>query len=178
MKIYTRTGDSGDTGLLGGGRVSKASPRIEACGAVDELNACLGLTLSTGVDPDLSEMLSQIQRKLFALGVSLADPSARAAPETKASLDETDVARLEEWIDLLEVDLTPLKKFILPGGYPAAANVHLARAVCRRAERRMVELSTGQVGAVPFAYVNRLSDFLFVLARVLNSRAGVTELEW
>ena len=178
MKIYTRTGDGGDTGLLGGGRVSKASPRIEACGAVDELNACLGLTLSTGVDPDQSKMLSQIQRKLFSLGASLANPTTRAANDTKASLDETDVGCLEEWIDLLEVDLPPLKKFILPGGHPAAANVHLARAVCRRAERRMVELGAVQVGAVPFAYVNRLSDFLFVLARVLNARAGVTELEW
>lgn len=178
MKIYTRTGDGGDTGLLDGGRVSKASPRIEACGAVDELNACLGLTLSTGVDPDLSKMLSQIQRKLFSLGASLANPTKGAVGDTKASLDETDVGCLEEWIDLLEIDLTPLKKFILPGGHPAAANVHLARAVCRRAERRMVELGGVHVGVVPFAYVNRLSDFLFVLARVLNSRAGVTELEW
>ena len=178
VKIYTRTGDTGDTGLLDGSRVSKAALRVDAYGDVDELNACLGLVLSTGVDPDLADMLGRMQGQLFALGATLADPATRAAGHAKAAVDEADVGRLEMWIDNLETELKPLRNFILPGGHPSAATVHLARAVCRRAERRMVALGLDAVGTVPLAYVNRVSDLLFVLARVLNARAGVTEQEW
>ena len=178
MKIYTRTGDAGETGLLDGHRVSKAEPRVDAYGEVDELNACLGLVLSAGVQDDLAEMLVEIQRRLFSLGASLADPTSRAAGHAKASVEPADVERLEGWIDHLEAELEPLRRFILPGGQSAAAAAHLARAVCRRAERRMAALGSEAVGAVPFAYVNRLSDLLFTLARAINARAGVKEREW
>ena len=178
VKIYTRTGDAGDTGLLDGSRVSKAAPRVEAYGDVDELNACLGLVLSAGVDSDVADMLGRIQGHLFALGAALADPVRRASRHPKAAVGDADVVRLEAWIDTLEGELAPLRKFILPGGQPAAAAAHLARAVCRRAERRMAALELDAVGSIPFAYVNRLSDLLFVLARVLNARAGVSEQEW
>ena len=178
MKIYTRTGDAGQTGLLDGRRVSKAAPRVDAYGEVDELNACLGLVLSAGIDTDLTEMMVQIQGQLFSLGASLADPTSRAAGHAKASVAESDVEQLEVWIDRLEAELEPLRRFILPGGHAAAAAVHLARTVCRRAERRMAGLGTEAVGTVPLAYVNRLSDLLFVLARAVNTRVGVREQEW
>ncbi len=178
MKIYTRTGDAGETGLLDGRRVSKAEPRVDAYGEVDELNACLGLVLSAGIDSDLADMVVQIQHQLFSLGASLADPTSHAAGHAKASVGKADVERLEGWIDLLEAELEPLRRFILPGGSSAAAAVHLARAVCRRAERRMAALGTDAVETVVFAYVNRLSDLLFVLARAVNARAGVREQEW
>ena len=178
MKIYTRTGDAGETGLLDGRRVSKAEPRVDAYGEVDELNACLGLVLSAGIDSDLADMVVQIQHQLFSLGASLADPTSHAAGHAKASVGKADVERLEGWIDLLEAELKPLRRFILPGGSSAAAAVHLARAVCRRAERRMAALGTDAVETVVFAYVNRLSDLLFVLARAVNARAGVREQEW
>ena len=171
MKIYTRTGDAGETGLLDGRRVSKAEPRVDAYGEVDELNACLGLVLSAGIDTDLADMVVQIQQQLFSLGASLADPTSHAAGHAKASVGKVDVERLEGWIDLLEAELEPLRRFILPGGSSAAAAVHLARAVCRRAERRMAALGTDAVGTVVFAYVNRLSDLLFVLARTVNAMA-------
>ena len=178
MKIYTRTGDAGQTGLLDGRRVSKAAPLVDAYGEVDELNACLGLVLSAGVDTDLATMMVQIQGQLFALGASLADPTSHAAGHAKASVGEAAVEQLEGWIDHLEGELEPLRRFILPGGHLAAAAVHLARAVCRRAERRLAALGAAAVGAVPFAYLNRLSDLLFVLARTVNARAGVREREW
>ncbi len=178
MKIYTRTGDTGQTSLLDGSRVSKAEPRVETYGEVDELNACLGLLLSAGVDPDLNEIVVQIQRQLFSLGASLADPSTGAGARAKASLGDTDVRQLETWIDRMETELEPLRRFILPGGHPAAAAAHRARAVCRRAERRMTALGTDAVAEALFAYVNRLSDLLFTLARVVNVRAGVREQEW
>ena len=178
MKIYTRTGDAGETGLLDGRRVSKAEPRVDAYGEVDELNACLGLVLSAGIDTDLANMVVEIQRQLFSLGASLADPTSRAAPNRKVSLGEADVERLEGWIDRLDAELEPIRRFILPGGSSAAAATHLARAVCRRAERRMTALGGDAVAAVSFAYVNRLSDFLFTLARAINARSGVKEQEW
>ena len=178
MKIYTRTGDLGETGLLDGRRVSKAEPRVDAYGEVDELNACLGLMLSTGVDSDLADMILQIQRNLFSLGASLASTSSRPSGHKKTVVSENDVQWMETWIDRLEVDLTPLRQFILPGGCPTAAASHLARAVCRRAERRMVGLGSDEIGSVPLAYVNRLSDLLFVMARIANARAGITEQEW
>jgi cob(I)alamin adenosyltransferase len=178
VKIYTRTGDAGETGLLDGQRVSKAEPRVDAYGEVDELNAWLGAVASAGIDHDLAEMLADIQRCLFSLGASLADPSTRASGHAKVTATAADVERLEGWIDSLETELAPLTRFILPGGHPTAATVHLARAVCRRAERRVTGLGAGAVDAMVIVYVNRLSDLLFVLARVVNVRAGVAEQEW
>ena len=179
MKIYTRTGDAGDTGLLDGRRVPKSDPRVDAYGEVDELNAWIGLALAGRLDADLSAMLQRVQRDLFALGGRLADPTGRVADRVeKVAIGESDVARLEGWIDTLEAELAPLRKFILPGGTSAAATLHLARTVCRRAERRMVQLSGGAFEPELLPFVNRLSDFLFVLARAVNRRAGVVEPEW
>ena len=177
MKIYTRTGDTGETGLLDGRRVSKAAPRVDAYGEVDELNACLGLLLSTGLQPDLVEVLTRAQHQLFSLGAELADPGGNLGQE-KASVAPEEIAALEEAIDRLENELQPLRRFILPGGHPSAAAAHLARAGCRRAERLMTGLGNGEVSAASLAYVNRLSDLLFVMARTLNVRQGVTEQEW
>tara|TARA_B100001123_G_scaffold446228_1_gene599982 strand:+ start:2721 stop:3254 length:534 start_codon:yes stop_codon:yes gene_type:complete len=177
VKIYTRTGDTGETGLLDGRRVSKAAPRVDAYGEVDELNACLGLLLSTGLQPDLVEVLTRAQHQLFSLGAELADPGGNLG-QKKASVAPEEIAALEEAIDKLENELQPLRRFILPGGHPSAAAAHLARAVCRRAERRMTGLGNGEVSAASLAYVNRLSDLLFVMARTLNVRQGVTEQEW
>lgn len=177
MKIYTRTGDTGTTNLVDGTRIAKSDPRVDAYGEVDEANAVLGLARSSGLDADLDGMLIHIQRDLFALGARLADPAERIAGRVeKAALKQEDVTRLEEWIDRLETELTPLRRFILPGGAPAGATLHLARTVFRRAERRMVAL--GVLEPVLLAYANRLSDLLFVMARVANARAGAGEAEW
>jgi cob(I)alamin adenosyltransferase len=178
VKIYTRTGDLGETSLFDGTRVSKADHRVDAYGEVDELNAWLGLARAARLDPDLDAGLAAIQRDLFALGARLADPAARiAARVTKALLVEEDVARLERSIDRLEAELPPLSRFILAGGTPSGAALHVARAVCRRAERRIVSLQPAS-DPLLVRYVNRLSDLLFVLARVVNHRAGVPETEW
>ena len=178
MTLYTRTGDAGDTSLFGGSRVSKADPRVDAYGEVDELNAWLGVARAAGLDADLDEALVAIQRDLFAFGARLADPARKiAARVTKASLDDDDVARLEGLIDRLETELPPLRRFILAGGAPAGAALHVARTVCRRAERRIVALDPPVEGLL-VRYINRLSDLLFVIARVANRRAGVSETEW
>jgi cob(I)alamin adenosyltransferase len=178
VKIYTRTGDAGETSLFDGTRARKNDPRVDAYGEVDELNAWLGLACASTLDPALAEALIQLQRDLFALGAQLADPADRlAARITKAVLGDQDVARLEQLIDRLEEELPPLRRFILAGGAPAGAALHVARTVCRRAERRMVALDP-PVDRVLLRYVNRLSDLLFVLARVANHRAGVPEAEW
>lgn len=179
MKIYTGTGDRGETGLFDGTRVSKASPRVEAYGEVDELNAVLGVVVAEGIDRALGEMLTAIQRDLFALGATLADPAERIADRvTKAALTDADSRRLEGWIDRLDASLPPLRRFILPGGSMPGALLHLARAVCRRAERKIVELGPDAVDRDVLVYINRLSDLLFVMARAANSRAGATEQEW
>ena len=178
VKIYTRTGDTGETSLFGGTRVQKSDPRVDAYGDVDELNACLGLARASGADAEIEAELLRLQRDLFALGAQLADPGEKlAARVTKAVLGDDDVARLEQVIDRLEAELAPLRRFILAGGSPAGAALHVARAVCRRAERRMVALEPA-VDTVLLRYVNRLSDLLFVLARVVNRRAGAPETEW
>ena len=178
MKIYTRTGDAGETSLFDGSRVSKADSRVDAYGDVDELNAWLGLVRAHRLDADLNQSLVRIQQDLFALGAQLADPGDRIAPRVrKASLGDADVERLEQAIDRLESELPPLRRFILAGGAPAGAALHVARTVCRRAERRMVAL-TPAPDAVLIKYVNRLSDLLFVIARVVNHRAGVPDIEW
>ena len=179
MKIYTRTGDGGETALFDGTRVSKADPRVDAYGHVDELNALLGQVRAAGVPQDIDEELDRIQRDLFALGAVLADPRHRiAARVQKVALGEADNTRLEGWIDRLEEELPPLRKFILAGGAESGAMFHYARAICRRAERRMVGLGIDQVPSTALIYVNRLSDLLFTMARVANIRAGVAEIEW
>jgi cob(I)alamin adenosyltransferase len=178
MKIYTRTGDGGQTSLFGGARVSKADPRVDAYGEVDELNAWLGLVRASRLDRDLDEAIVQLQRDLFALGARLADPTSKIAPRVaKAALWDGDVERLEALIDRLDGELPPLTSFILAGGSPSGAALHVARGVCRRAERRMITLEPA-VDPVLIRYINRLSDLLFVMARVANHRAGVTETEW
>jgi cob(I)alamin adenosyltransferase len=178
VKIYTRTGDTGETSLFDKTRVSKADSRVDAYGEVDELNAWLGFVRAAGLDEDLDEILLPIQRDLFALGAQLADPADRiAARLSKASLGDDDIARLERAIDWLETELPPLSRFILAGGSPEGAALHLARTVCRRAERRIVALAPA-VDPVLVRYVNRLSDLLFVLARAVNHRANATETEW
>jgi cob(I)alamin adenosyltransferase len=182
VKIYTRTGDAGETGLFDGTRVSKADARVATYGDVDELNAWLGLARAALTDepqrePSLKQILEQLQRDLFALGSRLADPSHKIAGRvTKAAISSDDIERLEAWIDALESELPPLRRFILPGGAYAGAALHVARTVCRRAERAMVSL--GGLEPELLTYVNRLSDLLFVLARVANHRQRTAEVEW
>ena len=179
MKIYTRGGDAGETTLFDGTRVSKADPRVDAYGDIDELNAVLGLARAAGVDAGLDARLERLQRDLFAIGARLADPAVRVAGRAaKAALGAGDVARLESWIDEAEADLKPLRRFILPGGSGAGSTLHLARTVCRRAERHIVGLGGPAVDPEVVAYVNRLSDLLFVFARLANARAGVPDVEW
>jgi cob(I)alamin adenosyltransferase len=178
-KIYTRTGDAGETGLFDGTRVSKADPRVETYGDVDELASLVGVVGSHLDEGELADMVLRLQRDLFALGSQLADPRHRiAARVDKVALGPDDVARLEEWIDRLESKLPSLRRFILGGGSQPGALLHLARAVCRRAERRMVALGPGAIDDVLLIYVNRLSDLLFVMARTANRAAGVPEIEW
>ena len=182
VKIYTKTGDHGETGLFDGSRVSKHSPRVEAYGEVDELNAVLGLALSfIREDEELRTCLLNIQRDLFVVGAHLADPTARVEAKRgdKASLTEEQTARLEQWIDQFEETLPPLRQFILPGGSKGGAALHHARTICRRAERRIVALSQ-QVEVAPriITYMNRLSDLLFVAARLENLRRDRSEIPW
>lgn len=178
-KIYTRTGDSGDTGLFDGTRVSKADPRVCAYGEIDELNAWLGMVRAEGVDADVASMLEHLQRDLFAVGAMLADPRHKISRRVdKALLTETDIERLEGWIDKGEGELQPLAYFILAGGSKAGAALHVARTVCRRAERLIVALGDDDVDPVVVTFVNRLSDLLFVMARVVNARAGAPETRW
>jgi cob(I)alamin adenosyltransferase len=180
MKIYTRTGDQGQTGLYGGTRVSKSDARVAAYGDVDELNACLGMARAQGeLAGDLAELLEQLQKDLFAIGARLADPAEKIAERvTKVAVTGADVARLEGWIDRLEAELPPLRRFILPGGSRAGALLHFSRTVCRRAERAIVSLGIEHVDEHLLIYVNRLSDLLFVLARAVNHRGGQPETEW
>jgi cob(I)alamin adenosyltransferase len=179
VKIYTRTGDRGETGLFDGTRVSKSDPRVDAYGEVDEANAWLGVVRAAGLDAELAQMLERVQRDLFAVGARLADPSQRIAERvTKAAVRPDAIAQLEQWIDALEAQLPPLRRFILAGGSPAGAALHVARTVCRRAERRVVSLGDDAVEPEIVAYLNRLSDLLFVMARAANHRAGAAEAEW
>ncbi|OYV71552.1 MAG: ATP:cob(I)alamin adenosyltransferase [Gemmatimonadetes bacterium 21-71-4] len=181
MKIYTRTGDTGDTGLFGGGRTPKNDPRVEAYGDVDELNAAIGLARASEIMPRIDEVLVPIQRDLFAIGAMLATPDRAKMKQhlEKARIDEGRIAELERAIDDGDAELEPLKAFIVPGGTPKAAALHLARTVCRRAERRVVALrGTVEVPDLVVIYLNRLSDLLFTLARVANRRAGTGEVTW
>jgi len=181
MKIYTKTGDAGSTGLFGGGRVPKDDLRVEAYGDVDELNAVIGVARSVELMPRVDEVLVPIQRDLFAIGALLATPDREkmALHLQKARIDEGRIAELERAIDEGESELEPLTAFIIPGGTPKAAALHVARTVCRRAERHVVRLRH-DVDLPPLAviYLNRLSDLLFTLARVANRRAGAGEVTW
>lgn len=178
MKIYTKTGDGGETGLFGGGRVSKDHPRVDAYGAVDELNAALGVAASVVEDGDLRQALETVQSELFVLGADLATPDG-VQSSAVVRLEDHHVAALEHQIDTWEESLPPLTSFILPGGTEAAARLHLARTICRRAERRVIALGHQEhMGDLPVRYLNRLSDWLFVLARTANARAGVPDRPW
>jgi cob(I)alamin adenosyltransferase len=171
-KIYTRTGDNGTTGLGDGSRVPKDGARIEAIGTVDELNSVLGVLLSEGLPEDVEEQLTQIQHELFDLGGELSIPG-------HVAINAAHVARLESSLDAFNADLPPLKEFILPGGSRAAALAHVARTICRRAERSIVTLAqTEQLPETPQHYLNRLSDFLFVLCRILNRYANRDDVYW
>lgn len=179
MKIYTRTGDAGTTALYGGERVPKDARRVEAYGTVDEANALVGVARTQlGELRAFDGPLARVQSALFDVGADLATPEARYRANI-APLTEGDVTGLEAHIDRLEADLPPLHAFILPGGHPAAASLHLARTVVRRAERRTVELAHFEaVNPQVTAYLNRLSDLLFVLARAVNAAVGVNDHEW
>ena len=180
-KIYTKTGDRGDTGLFGGGRVGKDHPRVEAYGDVDELNATIGLARSIELMPSIDEVLVLVQRDLFSLGALLATPDREKMQQQleKARIDDGRIAQLERAIDDGDRELEPLRAFILPGGTPKSAALHVARTVCRRAERRVVHLQHEvEIPGVVVIYLNRLSDLLFTLARVANARAGAGEVTW
>ncbi len=182
MRIYTKTGDKGDTGLVDGSRVAKDDLRVAAYGDVDELNAVLGLARAQARErePDIAELLHAIQKDLFALGAQLADPGGHVGErKDKAAITDEQVATLERAIDARVDSLPPLRAFLLPGGTPVAALLHLARTVCRRAERAVVAL-TRRDPADPrvLVYLNRLSDLLFVLAREANHHAGEPEERW
>ena len=178
MKIYTRTGDAGSTGLFGGPRVSKDDHRIEAYGTVDELNALLGTVRSAGVGDSIDAQICQIQHELFSLGAELATPDPDQHQTRLIGVGH--VQRLESWIDQHDQKLPPLKNFILPAGAPAATHLHVARAVCRRAERRVVTLArvSAEVSSESIVYLNRLSDLLFVMTRVVQQDAGVEDVAW
>lgn len=177
-RIYTRTGDAGQTGLFGGGRVPKSHRRVAAYGEVDELNAVLGWALLR-LDDENAERLRLIQADLFAIGAHLATPPGARAEAHLPPLPADRVSAFERWIDAAEAELEPLRSFILPGGGEAGAALHLARTVCRRAERAVVALAEAEdVDAGILAYLNRLSDLLFVMARLANHRAGRTETPW
>lgn len=170
MKIYTKTGDAGDTSLFGGTRVPKDDPRIAAYGTVDELNAFIGLARATWTSSQLDEQLGRIQSDLFDVGAHLASPGTSRF----AGVDPARIAELEQAIDAMESELAPLRNFILPGGCAAAAQLHVARTICRRAERLVVALHDQS----SIAYLNRLSDFLFVAARFANLKHGVDDVPW
>jgi len=181
VKIYTRTGDAGDTGLFGGGRVAKDDPRVEAYGDVDELNAVLGMVRAVEQMPRIDEVLVPVQRDLFAIGALLATPDREKMAQhlEKARIDDLRVAELEQAIDDAESELEPLRAFIVPGGTPKAAALHVARTVCRRAERHVVTLQRAvELPGLVVIYLNRLSDLLFTLARLANKRAGAGEVTW
>lgn len=178
MKIYTKTGDKGTTSLLGGTRVSKAHLRIEAYGTVDELNSWMGLLRDDSPSPDRKALIAIIQERLFTLGSHLAlddDQSKIKVPDLK----QEDISLLEEHMDAMDAKLPPLKNFILPGGHPAVSHAHLARCVCRRAERQVIRLSEeAPIDELILQYLNRLSDYLFMLSRMIASEVNADEIPW
>lgn len=181
MKIYTRTGDSGETGLFGGGRVAKDHPRVQAYGDVDELNSAIGVARATAPTEFMDPLLEMIQRDLFAIGGHLAtpDPEKVAKALAKAELSDDRIAGFEAAMDSADTELPPLRAFVLPAGSPKAAALHLARTVCRRAERSVVHLAhDAPVHETFIVYLNRLSDLLFTLARLANHRDGAGDVTW
>ncbi len=179
MKIYTKTGDKGDTSLFGGQRVPKDALRIDAYGTIDELNSILGIIRADNADATIEKVLEHVQGKLFDLGADLATPRSSTSKKQIKRIDSRDAQPLEKAIDSLEPKLKPLRSFILPGGSPVAARIHFARTVCRRAERGIVRLSRHEdIGDAIVVYLNRLSDLLFVLARYANQVADVPETKW
>jgi cob(I)alamin adenosyltransferase len=180
MKIYTKAGDDGSTGLIGGQRVRKSDARIDCVGVVDEMNAALGWCAAAAtVEATQASQLRAIQNDLFVIGSHLALADGATAGASLPALDESIVARLEMEIDAAEGELSPLRQFILPGGTESASRLHLARTVCRRAERRVVAFALDRpVPTVVLTYLNRLSDWLFVQARLANHRAGVADVPW
>ncbi len=190
MKLYTRTGDDGSTGLFGGGRVQKDHPRVEAYGNVDELNACIGWVRAipapaagpvagTPFFKRLSEILAQLQSRLFDLGADLATPPDSKHEDKVKRMTAAHVVEAEGWIDEVDAENSPIEVFILPGGTELAARLHIARTVCRRAERSMVHLAEAEsVNPHTITYVNRISDMLFAMARRANKEAGVADVAW
>ncbi len=179
MKIYTKTGDRGDTRLFDGTKTRKDDPRVDTYGDVDELNSFIGAAAAWLGDTVLVAQLADIQRDLFSVGAQLANPKSAAETNVRFHLDERRILILEAAIDQFETELPPLRQFILAGGCPAGALLHVARTVCRRAERRVVALAVSvPVDEIVIRYLNRLSDFLFVLARVVNHRQGQQENPW
>jgi cob(I)alamin adenosyltransferase len=178
MKIYTKTGDRGDTSLFGGQRVPKDALRIEAYGTVDELNSVIGVVLAESPGPEIAAILTEVQNQLFDLGADLATPRSVVRKNVKR-IEPRDSKWLEKQIDRIETRLRPLRSFILPGGSRVAARLHFARTVCRRAERIVVRLSRNEdIGEGITMYLNRLSDFMFVLARYANHESGIAEVKW
>jgi cob(I)alamin adenosyltransferase len=182
VKIYTRKGDAGETSLMGGARVGKDDARVTAYGDVDETNAAIGLARTTPPADFADALLAAVQRDLFAIGGALATPEPdrlKAAQQGKVALPDERVQALERAIDEADAELAPLRAFVLPGGTPKAAALHVARTACRRAERSVVQLSRRErLPSGVLAYLNRLSDLLFVLARAANHRAGVADITW
>lgn len=178
MKIYTKTGDNGTTGLIGGTRVPKHHLRIEACGTTDELNSCIGMIRSYETDEHTKDVIINIQDRLFTIGSVLASDPERSEAKLPDMFKEY-VENLEKEIDNIENDLSPLKSFILPGGHPAVTSCHISRTVCRRAERRVSRLAQEEnVSDIILIYLNRLSDYLFTLSRKLSKDFNVDEISW
>jgi cob(I)alamin adenosyltransferase len=184
MKLYTRTGDDGTTGLFGGQRVSKDHPRVEAYGTVDELNACIGFAAAAcDVDQPLHQSLraifAQLQSRLFDIGADLATPEGAKHESKITRITDEHVREVEQWIDEIEKSNKPMKSFVLPGGTELAARLHLARTVCRRAERSMIALNHSEpVSDGAIIYINRVSDLLFAMARRMNKEARVDDVPW
>jgi cob(I)alamin adenosyltransferase len=182
MKIYTKTGDSGETGLFGGPRINKDHPRIEAYGTVDELNSALGMARAAQLPAEIDAVVARIQNELFTVGAELATPAQSASRRSDVPhIGAVNIEALEKAIDQFEAALTPLKQFILPAGTPAAAALHYARTICRRAERCVVALAKTPGESVSdqiIVYLNRLGDLLFVLARSVNKQAGESDVPW
>ncbi len=178
MKIYTKTGDDGTTGLFGGARVKKTSPRVEAYGTVDELNAALGVARAAGLDTFTEDVLGRVQIDLFTLGAELSCVPGKEEKLGMPLLTDDDATKLERAIDRAEETLSPLKTFVLPAGTPSAAALHVARTVCRRAERCVLAIDDAPPRREMVVYLNRLSDLLFTLARRANAEAGVADVPW
>lgn len=176
VKIYTKTGDDGTTGLVGGGRIKKSSHRIIAYGAIDELNSVIGIVRSSTLDSDINDLLTKIQNDLFVAGSDLANPNLK---DSSSRITDAMVSYLENQIDRLESELTPITYFILPGGDLVSSKIHLARAICRRAEVNIVQLEEKEpINKICQVYVNRLSDLLFVIARTINKRKMIKDIAW